>query len=219
MPAKGRKPYNMKGYKAAAKKKPSARKKPAARKAPARKAAAPKKAAARKAPAKKAAARKAPARKPATRGKKGRAQRSTTDTRTPNERIRSPRTASQYEIQQISSQGGPWQNLNYYSGGAGSGMGNASGSMNRTSGNLGTAAARGTGNRLPVTSPEVNRTGLASVYKKPSYAPIDQSGRAASQNAYNRFMYGFTPDQRTHVMREQGVPGLKKRRGPRRKKK
>jgi hypothetical protein len=57
MPAKGRKPYNMKGYKAAAKKKPSARKKPAARKAPARKAPA------RKAPAKKTAARKAPAKR------------------------------------------------------------------------------------------------------------------------------------------------------------
>jgi hypothetical protein len=71
-----------------------------------------------------------------------------------------------------------------------------------------------------ITSPEVNRTGLASVYNKPTYTPpVNQSGRAENQDRYNTFMYGFDNAQRVHVMREQGVPGLKKKRKPARRKK
>ena len=169
MPSKGRKPYNMKGYKAAAKKKPSARKAAAPKKAAARKAPA------RKAPAKKTATRKAPARRTAKRASNATANRSNDN-----------------------------YSFSYYPGQ----------SSNRD---------------IPVRAYENrdNRTGNVTTYNTPRtpyvyatpYTPVDQSGRAENQNRYNRFMYGFTPDQRTHVMREQGVPGLNKRRGPRRKKK
>lgn len=127
------------------------------------------------------------------------------DNRTPNERYHSPHTPSQYEMHMLRTQGrGKPQSAPYYSPGPTGGQSPAMGSgwLARTSGNLGTAAARGTGNTLP-----------PSVYQSPEYKPrVNQSGRAENQNRYNTFMYGFDDAQRIHVMREQGVPGLKKKR-------